>query len=85
MLGRLTGRTVLPEALLIWPKCCLPAGRILQGGWDAEGIYQPGWFPYADYFQRMAKIISGCDEKGGKGHKVIMGPGWDNVSHSERV
>jgi hypothetical protein len=55
---------------------------LLQGGWDAAGVYEPGWNAYAAFFDRVAKKLTGCgsSSRSSSGDKMIIGPGWDNVS-----
>lgn len=54
---------------------------LLQGGWDAAGVYQPGWSAYAAFFDRVAMKLTGCSSGSSSGgDKMIIGPGWDNVS-----
>jgi hypothetical protein len=53
---------------------------LIQGGWDAAGVYEPGWNAYAAFFDRVAKKLTGCSSGSSSGHKMIIGPGWDNVS-----
>jgi len=62
-----------------------PAGSamLLQGGWLADGVFQPGWATYTSYFNAAAKRLSGCDKPGRKSNPVIIGPGWDNVRGTE--
>ena len=56
----------------------------LQGGWDNAGIYEPGESAYVAYFDRMARMVTGCAPNAtAGGDKIIMGPSWDNVSISE--
>jgi hypothetical protein len=56
---------------------------LLQGGWLADGVFQPGWATYTSYFNAAAKRLSGCDKPGKKSNPVIIGPGWDNVRGTE--
>jgi hypothetical protein len=49
-------------------------------------VYEPGWNAYAAYFDRVAKKLTGCSSGSSSGgDKMIIGPGWDNVSHALQV
>ncbi|KAF6257825.1 hypothetical protein COO60DRAFT_1701631 [Scenedesmus sp. NREL 46B-D3] len=84
-------RQVLPAAAIAgfelgnepmyWEVC--PDVKIGAGGWDAAGVYEPGWSAYAAYFDRVAKKLTGCGSSSGSGSrysKMIVGPGWDNMN-----
>uniref|UniRef100_A0A383WPH3 Glycoside hydrolase family 79 protein n=1 Tax=Tetradesmus obliquus TaxID=3088 RepID=A0A383WPH3_TETOB len=83
-------RQVLPAAAIAgfelgnepmyWEVC--PDVKIGAGGWDAAGVYQPGWSAYAAFFDRVARKLTGCSSgsSSGGGDKMIIGPGWDNMN-----
>ncbi|WIA36716.1 hypothetical protein OEZ86_007990 [Tetradesmus obliquus] len=82
-------RAVLPAAAIAgfelgnepmyWEVC--PDVKIGAGGWDAAGVYQPGWSAYAAFFDRVAMKLTGCSSGSSSGgDKMIIGPGWDNMN-----
>eukprot|EP00878_Enallax_costatus_P013634 GHUV01014256.1.p1 GENE.GHUV01014256.1~~GHUV01014256.1.p1 ORF type:complete len:561 (+),score=79.37 GHUV01014256.1:338-2020(+) len=50
-----------------WPKGL--------GGYDADGKWKPGFGPYSQWFDKVAKSLSPCGTSG-----FLSGPGWGNVN-----
>lgn len=53
---------------------------LLQGGWDSDGVFTPGWDAFAGFFEATAKRLGACRSRQlGPGGVRVIGPGWDNV------
>jgi hypothetical protein len=45
-------------------------------------VFEPGETAYVNYFDRLARQVTGCAANAtAGGDKIIMGPSWDNVSN----
>jgi hypothetical protein len=78
-------RAISAVALCLFTCCViLLFGRhnvlLLQGGWDTDGVFTPGWDAFAGFFEATAKRLGACRSRQlGPGGVRVIGPGWDNV------